>query len=158
MFVDQRSFPGCHQVRASRSGAFGAMCVGVFGAALLAAGCSANITRFDQPSFALNDSGSSTVTAVGGRRNSSGPSYDEIVSAPPSTPAAPVGANVPPLPASYQPAAPAGATAASQEASKKQGSHRGKSGENSGYQIMLHGSRPLGPPGHPRPGSLPIIN
>ena len=101
MFVDQRCYPG--HVETGTRARFGWRTVAgivTSAVALAAAACSADITRFDQPSFALNDSTSSVTTiGAGSRRNSSAASYDDIIqSQPPSTPATAPGAAVAPLP------------------------------------------------------------
>ena len=69
MSVAKRSYPSVTRQRVRGLG------LATTVAALAAAGCSADITRFDQPSFALNDSSSPATTA--GRRNAGAPAFDD---------------------------------------------------------------------------------
>jgi murein DD-endopeptidase MepM/ murein hydrolase activator NlpD len=92
MFVNQRSSLDKveYSVRPLRGAALVRPAVFAAGlAALAASGCSTDITRFDQPSFALNDSSSSSVRRYGATRAAETPAYDQVIAAPP--PSAPPG-------------------------------------------------------------------
>ena len=121
MFVDQRSYPDRVVSSAGPRSPISPGPIASLGrafvvaaATIAAAGCSANITRFDQPSFALNEGSSSVRTlGAGSRSNATGAGYDEIISAqPPTSPPAPQGmARVASLPVSDRPSSPPPAAA-----------------------------------------------